>query len=161
MNDATAGAQLIIQAAGGTFRFQAPGGADVGAADTTIAAGNPLVWNEHTTISTVSRSQPLTVTWRGGAPGGFVLTQGGSFAGANAEVFTSFGCTVPVEAGRYTVPRDVLASMVASTAVAPLNIPMGSLLVQHFTLPARFTAPGLDHGSIIWESYSGTSIHFQ
>jgi len=45
------------------------------------------------TPSAVSRSQPLTVTWRGGAPGGFVIIQGGSFAGSNAEIFTSFGCT--------------------------------------------------------------------
>ncbi len=161
VSDATAGAQLIIPAAGGTFRFQAPGGADVGAAEATVVANNPMVWNEHTTISTVSRSQPLTVTWRGGAPGGFVVIQGGSFSGANAEIFTSFGCTERSEVGRYTVPRDVLASMVPSMSIAPLNIPTGSLLVQHFTLPARFTATGLDHGSIIWETYSGTSVHFQ
>jgi len=96
------------------------------------------------TPSAVSRSQPLTVTWRGGAPGGFVIIQGGSFAGSNAELFTSFGCTERSEAGRYTVPRDVLASMVSSNVAAPLNIPTGSLLVQHFTLPARFTATGLE-----------------
>jgi uncharacterized protein (TIGR03437 family) len=161
VNDATPGAQLFIPAAGGTFRFRAPGGADVGVAEAAISANNPLVWNEHTTIFTVSRSQPLTVTWQGGTPGGFVLIQGGSYAGDNGEIFTSFGCTAPVEAGRYTVPRDVLASMVASRVITPLNIPSGSLIVQHFTLPARFTAPGLDHGSIIWQSYSGTSVHFQ
>ena len=161
VTDATAGAQLIIPAAGGIFRFQAPGGADVGPAESSINANNPLVWNEHTTISTVSRSQPLTVTWRGGAPGGFVIIQGGSFTGSNAEIFTSFGCTESAEAGRYTVPRDVLASIVPSNVAAPLNIPTGSLLVQHFTLPARFTATGLDHGSIIWQSYSGTQVHFQ
>ena len=161
VTDATAGAQLIIPAAGGIFRFQAPGGPDVGAAEASINANNPLVWNEHTTISTVSRSQPLTVTWRGGAPGGFVIIQGGSFAGSNAEIFTSFGCTERAEAGRYTVPRDVLASLVPSNVVGPQNIPTGSLLVQHFTLPARFTATGLDHGSIVWQSYSGTQVHFQ
>ncbi len=161
VNDATPGAQLIIPPAGGTFQFHAPGGADIGAADATIAAANPLVWNEHITISNVSRSQPLTVTWRGGTPGGFVLIQGGAVAGANGEIYTSFGCTEAVEAGRYTVPRDVLASMVASNVTPPLNIPTGSLLVEHFTLPARFTAPGLDHGSIIWESYSGTSVNYQ
>ena len=138
VNDATPGAQLIIPASGGTFRFKAPGGTDVGEADATVAAGNPLVWNEQTTITTVSRSR---------APTG--------------EVFTSFGCTVPAEAGRYIVPRDILASMVASRVIGPQNFPTGSLLVEHFTLPARFTVPGLDHGSIIWESYSGTTVHFQ
>jgi uncharacterized protein (TIGR03437 family) len=161
VNDATPGAQLIIPEGGGTFRFNAPGGADVGPAEATIAAVNPLVWNEHTTITEVSRTQPLTVTWRGGTPGGFVVIQGASFAGPNAEIFTSFGCTVPVEAGSYTVPRDVLASLVASRVIAPQNIPTGTLLVQHFTLPARFTATGLDHGSIIWVSYSATVVHFR
>ena len=161
VNDASPGAQLIIPPAGGMFRFQAPGGADIGPTDATITASNPLVWNEQTTISTVSRSQPLTVTWKGGTPGGFVVIQGGAFAGTNGDIFTSFGCTVAVEAGSYTVPRDVLASMVASTVTPPLNTPTGSLLVEHFTLPARFTAPGLDHGSIVWESYSGTSVNYQ
>ncbi len=75
VTDATPGAQLIIPAAGGTFRFRAPGGEDVGVAEASINADNPLVWNEHTSISAVSRAQPLTVTWRRGAPGGFVLIQ--------------------------------------------------------------------------------------
>jgi uncharacterized protein (TIGR03437 family) len=160
VNDATPGAQLIIPATGGTFRFRAPGGDDVGVAEASINANNPLVWNEHTTISNVSRSQPLTVTWRGGAPGGFVLIQGGAVSGANGEIFTSFGCTEKAEAGRFTVPRDVLASMAAST-VFPGNVPSGTLIVAHFTLPARFTASGLDHGSIVWETYSATSVNFQ
>ena len=159
--DASPGQQLFIPASGGTFKFRAPGGPDVGVAEATIDAVNPMTWNEHTTISTVSRSQPLTVTWRGGTPGGFVVIQGASFTGPNADILTSFGCTERVEAGRYTVPRDVLASMVPSLVIPPLNIPTGSLLVQHFTLPARFTAPGLDHGSIVWETYSGASVNFQ
>jgi len=155
------GQQLFIPAAGGTFKFTIPGGPDVGAADASIVASNPLVWNEMNTVTSVSRNQPLTVTWSGGTPGGFVLIQGGSFTGPNAEIFTSFGCTERSEAGRFTVPRDILASMVASTVIAPLNIPTGTLTVQHFTLPARFTASGLDHGSIIWESYSSTQVHYQ
>jgi uncharacterized protein (TIGR03437 family) len=160
VNDATPGAQLFIPTAGGTFRFRAPGGVDVGASEAAVAVSQSFVWNEHTSISTVSRSQPLTLTWRGGTPGGFVVIQGGVYTGANGELFSSFGCTEAVEAGRYTVPRDVLASMLASTP-GPGGIPAGTLLVQHFTLPARFTAPGLDHGSISWQSYSATVVNFQ
>jgi hypothetical protein len=51
--------------------------------------------------------------------------------------------------------------MLPSAVLAPLNMPTGSLLVQHFTLPARFTAPGIDHGSIVWEMYSGTIVNYQ
>lgn len=163
VSDATAGAQLIIPAAGGgTFRFRSPGGADVGPAEASITATRPLVWNEHTTITAVSRAQPLTLTWSGGTPGGLVIIQGGSFNGPNAtDVFTAFGCTVPVEAGRFTVPRDVMASMVPSMSFPPFNAPTGTLLVQHFTLPARFTATGLDQGSITSVSYSGTQVQYQ
>ncbi len=157
--DSTPNAQLFIPQAGGTFKFKAPGGPDVGPAEATIDASNPMVWNEHTTITTVSRSQPLTVTWKGGSPGGFVIIQGGAFAGANGEGYTSFGCTERSEVGRYTVPADVLASMVPSSVLG--GRPTGSLLVEHFTFPARFTAPGLDHGSIVWESYHGTSVTYQ
>ncbi|MEO8028748.1 MAG: IPT/TIG domain-containing protein [Bryobacteraceae bacterium] len=159
VSDSTPNAQLFIPSTGGTFKFKVAGGTDVGPTEATINANNPLVWNEHTTITSVSRSQPLTLTWKGGTPGGFVIIQGGAFAGPNAEVYTAFGCTERVEAGRYTVPRDVLASMVASSVLG--GSPTGTLLVQHFTYPARFTATGLDHGSIVWQSYSSTNVHYQ
>ncbi|MCC7236437.1 MAG: hypothetical protein IT163_14080 [Bryobacterales bacterium] len=162
VTDTTPGAQMIIpELGGGTFRFRIPGGADVGAAEASIAATPPLVWNEFLNINTVSRNAPLTVTWRGGTPGGLVIIQGGALAGAAGEVYTSFGCTAPVEAGTFTVPRDVLASMVASMTLPPFNAPTGTLLVQHFTYPARFTAPGLDHGSIVSLSYSATQVHYR
>jgi uncharacterized protein (TIGR03437 family) len=162
VTDATPGAQLIIPETGGTFRFHAPGGDDVGVADATINADNPIVWNEQKTITQVNLREPLTLTWTGGNPGGLVVIQGGSWTGDTvAENFTSFGCTVPVEAGRYTVPADILASMLASKVIDPGNIPTGSLLVEHFTLPARFTATGLDHGSIVWESYHSTTVHYK
>jgi hypothetical protein len=50
--------------------------------------------------------------------------------------------------------------MVASRVMTP-NIPTGTLLLQHFTLPARFTAQGLDQGSIVWQSYSSTAVHYR
>jgi len=160
VSDATPGAQLFIPSAGVPFRFQIPGGADVGAAEASINTGNPMVWNEHTSISTVNRNQPLTVTWRGGSPDGFVIIQGGTFTGSGAnDIFTAFGRTERASVGRFTVPRDILASMVPSANLG--GFPTGTLLVQHFTLPARFTAPGLDHGSIIWVSYNGTSVNYQ
>ncbi len=158
--DSTNPSQLFIPATGGTFRFQVPGGPDIGPAEASIVASDPLVWNEQTTISAAPRNQPLTVTWRGGTPGGFVIIQGASY-GPNAEIATAFGCTERVEAGRYTVPRDVMASLVAGTTFPPDNAPTGVLIVQHFTLPARFAAIGLDHGSITWVSYSQTTVQYQ
>lgn len=155
------GNQLFIPNGGGTFRFRAPGGEDIGVAEASVTGTSPMIWNERTTTSSVSRAQPLTVTWQGGAPNSFVLIQGVSTAGTNPMVVTTFGCTEAVEAGRFTVPRDVLASMVASNVVAPANIPMGQLVVANYTIPTRFTAPGLDHGSISWFTWDSIVAQFQ
>lgn len=165
---------LFIQSFGGNFRFRAPGSTipdfGVGPIDATIAVNDFLIWNEQTTIRTVPRNQPLTLTWKGtNQPilrGGFIIIQGGSFnlnaAGTGPAAYTAFGCTVPAEAGTFTVPRDILASMLPS-ATFPFSptTPTGTLLVQYMTNPARFTATGLDHGSITWQSFSQTSVHFQ
>lgn len=165
---------LFIQSFGGPFRFRAPGSTipnrAVGPIDATITVNDFLIWNEQTTIRAVPRNQPLTLTWRGtNQPilrGGFIIIQGGSFslnaAGTGPAAYTAFGCTIASEAGTFTIPRDILASMLPS-ATFPFSptTPTGTLLVQYMTLPARFTATGLDHGSITWQSYSATSVHYQ
>lgn len=51
--------------------------------------------------------------------------------------------------------------MVPSTVFPGQNIPTGSLVVAHFTNPLRFTATGLDHGSIVWETYNAAAVHIQ
>lgn len=173
-SDSIPGQGLFIQSFGGNFRFRAPGSTipdrAVGPIDATIAVSDFLIWNEQTTIRTVARNQPLTLTWKGtNQPilrGGFIIIQGGSFtlnaAGTGPAAYTAFGCTVPAELGTFTVPRDILASMLPS-ATFPFNptAPTGTLLVQYMTNPARFTATGLDHGSITWQSFSQTSVHYQ
>jgi hypothetical protein len=158
VNDAAPGAQLLIPPAGGAFRFQAPGGADVGPVDAAIQWGPALIWNEQTTISTVSRSQSLTVNWQGGPPNSFVLIQGFSVT-ADQQVATSFGCTEHVEAGRYTVPRDVLASMVPSATVG--GIPSGQLVVANYSFPGRFSATGLNHSAISAFNWHTTVVSIQ
>ncbi len=173
-SDSVPGQGLFIQSFGGNFRFRAPGSTipdrAVGPIDATIAVNDFLIWNEQTTIRTVPRNQPLTLTWKGtNQPvlrNGFIIIQGGSFnlnaTNTGPAAYTAFGCTVPAEQGSFTIPRDILASMLPSaTFPTSPSTPTGTLLVQYMTIPARFTATGLDHGSITWQSYSATSVHYQ
>ena len=59
-------------------------------------------------------------------------------------------------AGRFTVPHDLLASMVPSPVLG--GAPTVSLLVQHFTLPSALHRHRVRSRSISWESYSATSV---
>jgi uncharacterized protein (TIGR03437 family) len=162
VNNATPGAQLFIPPSGGTFKFRAPGGTDVGVAEATVTGFPAMVWNQRTTTPAVSRAQDLTITWTGAAPNSWVLIQGVSTAGPNNQlIVTTFGCSAPAEAGRFTVPRDVLASMVPSNVVAPINLPMGQLIVANYTIPTRFTASGLDQGSATWFTWDSIVTQFQ
>ena len=160
VSDSTPGAQLFIPAGGGAFQFRAPGGADIGANEGLLSSTTPLVWNERPTLTAVNRNGDLTVTWRGGTPGSFVLIQGVSTDGRNPSLVTTFGCTELAEAGRFTIPRDVLASMIPSAEVAP-GFFTGQFIVANYSLPARFTAPGLDHGSITWFTWETITVRFQ
>lgn len=160
VSDSTPGAQLFLPAGGGAFQFRAPGGADIGANEGLLSSTAPLVWNERPTLTAVNRNGDLTVTWRGGTPGSFVLIQGVSTDGRNPSLVTTFGCTELAEAGRFTIPRDVLASMIPSAEVAP-GFFTGQFIVANYSLPARFTAPGLDHGSITWFTWETITVNYR
>ncbi len=158
----TPGNQLFIPTAGGTFKFSAPGGADIGAVEQSVTGTAAMVWNERGSTPSVSRSQPLTVTWSGAAPNSFVLIQGVSIAGTAPNlVVTTFGCTERGNVGRYTVPRDVLAAMVPSNVTPTINLAQGQLIVANYTIPIQFRAPGLDHGSISWFTWDQIVTQFQ
>src|SRR5690349_9607182 len=86
------------------------GGKDVKgfAADATFV--DPVLWNNQSGLTTVSRSQPLLITWIPGSPGDLVEITG------TAPAFTtnlqplslaSFTCLAHSEDGQFTVPPAV------------------------------------------------------
>lgn len=87
-------------------------------------------------ISSVTRSQGVTVNWTGGGTSTYVTISGSSAATINGQ-FTSvaFTCNAPVSAGTFTVPPPVLLALPAGN---------GSLSVGNYTNPQTFTASGLD-----------------
>jgi len=145
----------------GAYTITGPGGSDVGPFTVMITAGSPLTWTNQSSISTVNRSQDLTITWTGGT--GQVLIQGASLAGpSNATFGGSFICVAPASAGQFTVPSVVLLALPPSavTSAGTSTIPNGFLYVGSST-SSPFTASGLDQGLALYTDSSGKPVAFQ
>jgi hypothetical protein len=130
----------FIPATGGSFVFTGTGGKDVGPFTATVNYRNPLVWTNMNAITSVNRSQGVTVTWTGGDPNSYVLISGGSSSpqtNSTPVLGAGFFCYAQVSAGQFTVPSFVLLGM---------PIGMGSLTVENSTTPQPFTASGLTYG---------------
>jgi len=122
-----------INSAGDAITVSSTVGADVGAFDPTVNFTSPLFsWNELTSLTTVTRSQGVTVTWKDAVPTTDVLIIGGS---SNTQVVGLFICVAPAEAGAYTVGSYITDQMPPG---------QGSLTLVNTTVPVPFTATGLD-----------------
>ena len=127
----------------GTYQLSnGAGGSDVGPFTASFTVAPPLVWTNQNAAVTVDRTQPLTVTWTGGDPAGYVLISLQSPAAAPIPgiVFTpgtqvTATCAAPVSAGKFTVPPNVLLAIIPSSA--------GSVSLTGYSA-ASLTIQGLD-----------------
>jgi hypothetical protein len=125
----------FIPDSGGAFSFNGSGGNDVGSFQVVVNFPNPLLnWTNMTTVSPISQSQGLTVTWIGGDPNSYVEITGSSTSG---NVTVSFVCLAPDSQQTFTVPSSVLYAL-------PLG--NGNLSLFNSTTPVSFTAAGLNNG---------------
>jgi uncharacterized protein (TIGR03437 family) len=157
-------ATSFIPATGGTFTFNnGSGGPDIGAFTTQLDMGSPLVWSNMAGISTVTRSNGLTVNWTGGGSGSYVSITGSSFGAINGSsvdfVVGSFTCQAPTSAGTFTVPAAVLLSLPQSFTIA--GISTSTLSVSNVTGPVTFTAQGLDVGLLEASVEDTISVTYQ
>ncbi len=143
----------FIPAAGGTFTFDnGAGGKDVGHFNTSITAQPALNWTNQASISAVTRTQGVNVTWSGGASGSFVGIAGSSSATVAGKIISvSFSCVAPVAAGQFTVPANVLLALPAGA---------GSLSVSNSGNFQTFTASGLDVGFVSSSSTTSKSLNY-
>jgi hypothetical protein len=113
----------------------------------------PLIWTNMVGISTINRSQGVTITWGGGSAGTFVVIRGSSATGAPANLRVDFACAAPVTAGAFTVPPSILLAMP----------PTGSadLVVYNVTIPTHFSATGLDLGTAYAEIGTKIAVAYQ
>ncbi len=146
----------------GSYSVNGPGGADVGAFQTSITASSSLNWLNQSSISTVNRSQDLNISWSG-AGNGQVLITGTSVTGsATATIGATFVCLAPAAAGQFTVPAAVLLALPPSSSAGTggVSVPTGFLFVGTSTT-TPFTAPGLDQGFAVYSDSTGKGVTFQ
>jgi hypothetical protein len=88
-------------------------------------------------LTTVTRSEGLTVTWTPGGAG-LVRIWGNSVRSVGGiSLANAFACAAPAGDGRFTVPSYVLKMLPAGT---------GAVKVGFYPNPQPFSAPGLDVG---------------
>lgn len=138
----------FIPTAGGTFTFDHipndPESADLKAPiGAKITLPPALTWTNQSRITTVNRSQGVTVSWSGGDPGTYV-TITGSAAEPNSVVGSYFTCSAPISAGTFTVPSAVLLSLPPTSGATPNSF----LRVANRVIPQTFAMSGLDIGLI-------------
>jgi uncharacterized protein (TIGR03437 family) len=138
-----------IPTSGGVFTFSATGGKDVGAFNTALTFPFPLVWANMSAITSVNRTQGVTITWTGGAAGTYVQIIGSS---TSQSLTVTFICNAPVSAGQFTVPPAVLLALPAGN---------GSLSLNNSSLPQIFSASGLDLGFKIAGVSSAENVPYQ
>jgi hypothetical protein len=112
-------------ASGGAFTVSSGnGGADVGGFSASVNLPGSFTWTNQSSISAVSSSTGVTVTWSGGAGGGLVSISGsvGATLGGKANSNVTFTCYAPVSAGTFTVSPAVLTGIPGGNGVIAVGV---------------------------------------
>jgi len=144
----------------GGYSISAEGGADVGAFETDVTVGAPVVWSNRDEVDVVDRAQDLTLRWTGANGSGLVGILGGAFDGPTDST-AGFFCLAPANEEQFSVPAMVLSTIPASRAQAELS----EAMVLLWNLPAAsvssFSAEGLDGGTALAFSLTGKTVIFE
>ena len=135
----------------------------IGAFKAAINLPPLLTWTNRDSLTSVDRTQDLTVTWSGGiSDKEYVLIVGLS---AGSQAVSAFACAEKVSAGQFTVPAWVVSSIPASAtfSLGDQTLPGGILGVgtAPLTNVGRFTATGLDVGIFSYEQATANLVLFQ
>jgi len=148
----------------GQYIVAGQSGNDIALFGANVNVPTPLNWTNQSKITSVNRSQGVTVTWdpTTGDPAGYVYITGSSTAGTNAAntVGAQFTCSAPIAAGTFTVPPNVLLALPATVTVSGFTVP-GTLAVSGIAAPVLFQAGGLDFGFANDAVVISTSVSYQ
>ena len=160
------------------------GGSVVGAiaAPITVSqAAASLSWTNQSSVTAgpIDRTTPLTITWSGGDPNGFVdITAVSSTLQSGVPTKTGppgilAECIAAASTGTFTIPAYVLESL-PSTVKSTAFVPPGELLVgpasgacssvsggPASTCPAMTTPSGLDALYIVYHLIQGVNVGWQ
>lgn len=142
----------------GSYAISGTGGKDVGAFSATISVGSPIAISNKVALTTVDRTQPLTLTWTGGVAGNYILiggytphTSAQGVSVANAY----FTCAADAGSGTFTIPSYILSSM------NPTAAGKGVVAISPHPLSNQITIPGLDLAYFIDGSSDSVNVTFQ
>ena len=158
----------------GTYTVTAPGGKDVGAftatldvlsTDASFQWTNAGLFGNQNGTPAIFRDTPLTITWSGGNPEGFMdITLVGSTVTftvpSNLDPGVQVECIVPTSLGSFNVPVYMLQTLPAS-ANGPLAA--GMVLVGPIGAPQKISPPpaGLDALYMYYRLLSGYTVEWQ
>ena len=139
----------------GTFTVSGTGGADIGPFTATLTIPTPATWINQANLTTVTRSNGVTITWTAGKSQ-YVIIFGASYTDVSLTTGALFTCVAAGEAGSLTIPPTVLLPLPAVAAS-----PNGALIFQVSSVPTNFTANGLDLGQIDFNTENTIPVTFK
>jgi len=156
----------------GTYTVTGPGGSAVGALSAPITVSSSAAsfkWTNQGSVTAgpIPRNTPLTITWSGGDPNGFVditaiastLSSGLEPAAATPGILVE--CIAPTSLGTFTIPTYVLQTL-PSTVNSSATVPPGELLVGPISNAVKATPPtGLDALYIVYHYIQGQNVSWQ
>jgi uncharacterized protein (TIGR03437 family) len=161
---------LFIPDSGGQFTFTNTG-AEVGTFSVQITIPPAINWTNMSSITDITRSQGVTVTWDKSNPfSGLVNIQGNSYTLTNVNdpksaIASGFICTAPYGDGTFTVPPYVLLAMVPGSPIVvggiSVSSPTGSLSLTLDAAPVKFSASPLDAGYVIGYTTSSKLVNYK
>ncbi|MCC6538824.1 MAG: hypothetical protein IT162_14815, partial [Bryobacterales bacterium] len=133
----------------GRYTVSGPGGPDVGAFTGSLQIAPDLEWTNRASLTSVDRTQPLTITWSGGEPSTLVSIQGTSIVTSGTTVNTvTFQCQARNTDRTFTVPVSVLSQLPASARITAGTVTLlqrGTLAVASVGKGVRLRATGIDY----------------
>jgi hypothetical protein len=92
----------------GAYSITGTHGADIGPFTASLNIAASVIWTNKSAVTTLNRSQPVTVTWSGGPSPGYVLIGGTVHA---SGMNTAFLCVEDSQKESFTIPAQVLSAL--------------------------------------------------
>ncbi len=141
----------------GTYSVTTNGGTNVPGFTTSVTVPAALNWTNRDQISTVDRTQPLTLNWSGAVSGQPVEILGvGSDLPTNSSAL--FFCVAPAGATSFTVPAQALSAL-PGARLNPLASKDAIYLMT--SSPSTFSASGLANAVTSGGYIAGKTVTFQ
>ncbi len=144
----------------GTYSLTGGGGSDVGSFTASLNVPQPITWTNRNQITTVSRSQPLTISWSGAGTNDVIGVVGiGTDLPSNSAA--AFACLAQPGASSLTVPADVLFNLPPTQQTVLNSADVLYLVSVPQSAIAALNATGLDTGVALFAYVNGKTVIFQ